>query len=169
VVILRASSCYPFRMTGTTWRQFEYGQPTLLQDCLGSLVKSFEGINTLSLAWIFHPRTQISAHLGTMMLLSSFGMLNRKYAYINFDHKWADRSRNLRQTGYPRQASPSSSSSFDWTTANLSWVLLDDRCCQAGHETRAPAPFQSRNKSPAFCSKDETMLSYPSPCMYLSH
>jgi WD40 repeat protein len=44
--------------------------------------KLFEGTNTLSLAWIFHPRTQISGHLGTMVLLSIFGMLNRKYAYI---------------------------------------------------------------------------------------
>jgi hypothetical protein len=39
-------------MTGTTWRpqeavttihQFEYGQPILLQDCLNSLIKRFEG------------------------------------------------------------------------------------------------------------------------------
>jgi WD40 repeat protein len=38
------------------------------------------GTKTLSLAWIFHPATQVSRHLGTLVLLSSFGMLNRKYA-----------------------------------------------------------------------------------------
>jgi hypothetical protein len=90
-VILRPSFFCPFRMMGTTWRpqeaatminQFEYGPPTLLQDCLNSRIKLFEGTikNTVSLAWIFHTLTHVSWHLGTLVLLSSFGMLNRKYA-----------------------------------------------------------------------------------------